>query len=65
VVIDASGRAPVAGAQTVSLPRRAGLSLAMAALPVIQEIVVSAAEKRLPDAGIPRRSAKIASAEVA
>lgn len=65
ILLDASGRAPVPGALTLPLAPRAGLALAFAALPVLQEIVVAAAEKRLPDAGIPRRSTKVASAEVA
>ena len=65
ILLDASGRAPVAGALTLKLAPRDGLALAVAALPVLQEIVVAAADKRLPDAGIPRRSTKVASAEVA
>lgn len=65
VIFDASGRAPVAGAITVSLAQASGLALAVSALPVIQEVLVSAAARRLPDAGIPRRSDKVTSAEVA
>lgn len=65
IIIDASGRAPVRGALTVPLTPQKGLALAVAALPVIQDILVSAAARRLPDAGLPRRSSKVASAEVA
>lgn len=65
IVVDASGRAPVAGAVTVALNPHGGLALAFASLPVLQDLIVTAAEKRMPDAGLPRRSAKVASAEVA
>jgi hypothetical protein len=65
VVFDASGRAPVSGAQTLVMPPASGLTLAFAALPALQDLVVSAAADRLPDAGIPRRSKKVASAEPA
>lgn len=65
IIVDASGKAPVAGAGTVTLAPQHGLALAFAALPVLQNMIVSAAERRLPDAGVPRRSAKVASAEVA
>jgi len=65
IIIDASGRPPVQGALTVPLAPNRGLALAFAALPVIQDILVSAAARRLPDAGLPRRSSKVASAEVA
>ncbi len=65
IVVDASGRDPVEGALTVRLETRGGLALAMSGLPVIQEIIVCASAKRLPDAGIPRRSKKVASAEIA
>ena len=65
IVIDAWGRAPIAGAITVTLPECGGYALTFAGLPVAQEIIVCASERRIPDAGIPRRSAKVASAEVA
>lgn len=65
IIVDASGRGPVEGALTVPLDPHKGLALAFAALPVIQDILVSAAARRLPDAGLPRRSSKVASAEVA
>jgi fructoselysine-6-P-deglycase FrlB-like protein len=65
IIVDASGRAPVAGAITVQLGPQEGLALAFAALPVIQDMLVSAAARRRPDAGLPRRSSKVASAEVA
>jgi len=65
IVIGASGRARVAGTIIVALKKRGGLALAFAALPVVQEIIVSAAAMRLPNTGVPQRSTKIASAEVA
>ena len=65
IIVDASGRAAVEGAITLPLAPQSGLALGFAALPVLQDLLVSAAERRLPDAGEPRRSAKVASAEVA
>jgi hypothetical protein len=41
------------------------MALALSALPVIQDILVSAAAKMLPDAGVPRRSTKVTSGEAA
>jgi fructoselysine-6-P-deglycase FrlB-like protein len=65
VVFDASGRAPVEGALTVTLPQASGLALAMIALPAVQAVLVDAADRMLPDAGLPRRSTKVTSGEAA
>jgi fructoselysine-6-P-deglycase FrlB-like protein len=65
LVFDASGVQPVPDALTVTLPPAAGIALALTALPVMQDILVSAAAKMLPDAGVPRRSTKVTSGEAA
>lgn len=65
IIIDASGRAAVKGAITLPLMPHSGLALGFATLPVLQDLLVSAAARRLPDAGEPRRSSKVTSAEVA
>jgi fructoselysine-6-P-deglycase FrlB-like protein len=65
VIFDASGRPPVADAVTVALPPQTGLALAVAALPAIQDVLVSAAARMIPDAGVPRRSTKVTSGEAA
>lgn len=65
IVFDASGNAPVAGALTVNLPKAQGLALGISALPVIQEVLVSAAARMVQDAGLPQRSTKVTSGEAA
>jgi fructoselysine-6-P-deglycase FrlB-like protein len=65
VVFDASGGTAISDTLTVTLPPARGMALALAALPVIQDILVYAAAKMLPDAGVPRRSTKVTSGEAA
>lgn len=65
IIVDASGRSAVKGTITLPLAPQSGLALGFAALPVLQDLLVSAAARRLPDAGEPRRSSKVASAEIA
>ncbi|HBG97477.1 MAG TPA: aminotransferase [Rhodobacteraceae bacterium] len=65
VMLDASGRTPVEGALTLRLPPLSGLALGFVALPVLQDIVVAAAARLQPDAGIPQRSTKVTSGEAA
>jgi fructoselysine-6-P-deglycase FrlB-like protein len=65
IIFDASGRGAVEGAMTLGLGTQSGLALAFESLPAIQELIVTASNIRRPDAGIPRRSTKVASAEVA
>ncbi|AML53341.1 SIS domain-containing protein [Falsihalocynthiibacter arcticus] len=65
IIFDCSGRGPVDGAITLPLRTQSGLALAFESLPAVQELIVTASSLRLPDAGLPRRSTKVASAEVA
>lgn len=65
IFVDASGRAPVADAPTVLLSPLNGLAQAFAPLPVIKGALEGTAARRLPDAVLPSRACKVASAEVA
>ncbi|MBV1868319.1 MAG: aminotransferase [Marinosulfonomonas sp.] len=65
VIVDSSGKIPVSGALNVILPTASGLALGVTALPVIQDILVSAAARMVTDAGLPQRSTKVTSGEAA
>jgi fructoselysine-6-P-deglycase FrlB-like protein len=65
LIIDFSGRPPVAGARTVQVPQATGLASVLRALPVAQRIVVDAADRIVPDMGVPIRSTKVTSGEAA
>jgi fructoselysine-6-P-deglycase FrlB-like protein len=63
IVFDASGRAAIDGALTVALDPARGLALSLHALPAIQDVLITAADRMVPDAGMPRRSTKVTSGE--
>jgi fructoselysine-6-P-deglycase FrlB-like protein len=63
VVFDASGRAPVAGAITMSFPAMDGLGAALGLLPSLQQLLLRVARHRVKQVGEPLRSTKVTGRE--
>jgi len=63
VVLDASGRGPVAGAITMSFPAMAGLEAALGLLPSLQQLLLRVARHRVKQVGEPLWSAKVTGRE--
>lgn len=63
VVFDASGKAPVEGAVTLSFQPASGLAAIFAMLPVAQRLMIAFADARVDNAGTPVRTTKITRSE--
>lgn len=63
IVFDASGKAPVEGATTLSFVPATGLAAIFSMLPVAQRFMIAFAEARVENAGTPVRSTKITRSE--
>ncbi|WP_425332063.1 SIS domain-containing protein [Pararhizobium polonicum] len=63
VIFDASGKAPVAGATTLTFSPATGLAAVFSMLPVAQRLMIAFAEARVENAGTPVRSTKITRSE--
>jgi fructoselysine-6-P-deglycase FrlB-like protein len=63
VVIDTSGRGPVAGTVTLRLPQGAGFAACLGLLPTLQRLVIGLAGRFVPDVGRPVRSTKVTRGE--
>jgi len=65
LVFDQSGLPAIAGCITVGLPAASGLAAAVNGLVAMQQVVVAAADRMVPDVGTPLRSTKVTSGEAA
>jgi fructoselysine-6-P-deglycase FrlB-like protein len=63
VVLDASGRTPVAGAITMPVPALDGLGAALGLLPSLQQLLLRVARHRVKQVGEPLRSSKVTGRE--
>lgn len=63
VVFDASGEAPVAGTETVTIDAATGAAAIFALLPAAQRFMLAFASARVADVGTPVRSSKITKVE--
>jgi fructoselysine-6-P-deglycase FrlB-like protein len=62
-MLDTSGGAAVGGVTTITLPRAVGMAAILTVLPVMQRLMLAFAADRVPDAGTPRRTAKVTRTE--